>query len=411
MTMKGGELRATVLSVYDLPTRDQPSYVSVTACGATVTTGPPTSRHKDRNSFKFGTSNNTPELILKAQKLEHLYQSSFNVQVVYESKPWLNLTASYTMKQLTIHEMTWLVLTLEPSTKDTASSTASAVVQASTTDSATMEDVPPTIRIKVQLRGPYRPEVAAVLNLSATWFSLMDHVEHSCAQIGSATLDKVPTLPHKGLLLIPAVPAVTAAVVITPIVAGICVLFLPVFVPLLAAFVTVGVCVLGTGLVLYSSTPTGRTWIGGLLEPAASTLLNTPSGQSLLYETGPRPTPVTVARAILPPPRNMWARLGVSLFIDALGSASYLVPVVGEVTDLGWAPLQTILIMALYDTTTPHLKYVSFVEEILPFTDFVPSATIGWAVQFGPKLLPGGSSAAADGAPPTDVTVPASKKK
>ena len=71
------------------------------------------------------------------------------------------------------------------------------------------------------------------------------------------------------------------------------------------------------------------------------------------------------------------------------GSAAYLIPVVGEVLDIAWAPLQTILIMALYDTVSPNLKYVSFMEEILPLTDVVPSATIGWVTEFGPQLLSG----------------------
>ena len=176
--------------------------------------------------------------------------------------------------------------------------------------------------------------------------------------------------------------------------------------PVLAAVLTVAACLAGTGLVLYSSTSGGRQWVSGLIEPAAQTLLKTQSGQSLVYETGPRPTPVSVARVVLP--QGMWGRLAVSLTIDAIGSASYLVPVVGEVADIGWAPVQTILIMAMYDTTTPHLKYVSFVEEILPFTDFVPSATIGWAAQFGPQLLlkNNGSSESTAGGVPTQLTVP-----
>ena len=85
---------------------------------------------------------------------------------------------------------------------------------------------------------------------------------------------------------------------------------------------------------------------------------------------------------------DLWGKLAISLLIDALGSASYLIPVVGEVLDVAWAPLQTILIMALYDTVSPNLKYVSFMEEILPLTDVVPSATIGWVTEFGPQLLP-----------------------
>jgi hypothetical protein len=67
--------------------------------------------------------------------------------------------------------------------------------------------------------------------------------------------------------------------------------------------------------------------------------------------------------------------------------------VVGEGLDLAWAPAQTILIMAMYDATSPNLKYVSFVEEILPFTDIVPSATIGWACEFVPGMLNNHSNA------------------
>ena len=75
------------------------------------------------------------------------------------------------------------------------------------------------------------------------------------------------------------------------------------------------------------------------------------------------------------------------LLLDLIGSSSYLIPLVGEGFDLAWAPMQTILIMAMYDGIAPNLKYLSFVEEILPFTDIVPSATIGWAVEFGPQLI------------------------
>jgi hypothetical protein len=136
---------------------------------------------------------------------------------------------------------------------------------------------------------------------------------------------------------------------------------------------------------LYSSTEQGRSQIGGMLAPLTQTVLSTPSGQTMVYQTGPRPTPVKVARAILP--AGIWQRLLVSLLIDLIGSSSYLLPLVGEGADIAWAPVQTILIMAMYDKTSPNLKYVSFVEEILPFTDIVPSATIGWLMQFGLPLV------------------------
>ena len=94
---------------------------------------------------------------------------------------------------------------------------------------------------------------------------------------------------------------------------------------------------------------------------------------------------MSVSKQILP--KEMWSKLVVSLLIDLIGSSSYLLPVVGEGLDVAWAPMQTILIMAMYDPTTPNLKYVSFVEEALPFTDIVPTATIGWACEFIPQFL------------------------
>jgi hypothetical protein len=137
--------------------------------------------------------------------------------------------------------------------------------------------------------------------------------------------------------------------------------------------------------VLYSSTRSGRTYIGGTIAPIMEHLFGSRSGQTLLYDVGPRPTPVSVCRQIVP--HGMWSKLMLSLLIDLIGSASYLIPVVGEGLDLAWAPTQTILIMAMYDITTPNLKYASFVEEVLPFTDIVPSATIGWACEFVPGML------------------------
>jgi len=53
-----GQLTATILSAYDLPSPDsgavlQPTFVSMTLLGKEVRTGPPSARHRDRNSFKF----------------------------------------------------------------------------------------------------------------------------------------------------------------------------------------------------------------------------------------------------------------------------------------------------------------------------------------------------------------------
>jgi hypothetical protein len=74
-------------------------------------------------------------------------------------------------------------------------------------------------------------------------------------------------------------------------------------------------------------------------------------------------------------------KLLVSIFIDILGSASYILDffgffVVGEITDLIFAPISATLVYLLYGNKT--LAWINGIEEILPYTDFIPTATMGW---------------------------------
>jgi hypothetical protein len=325
------------------------------------------------------------------------------------------------IRQLRIHENKWLILNLTPtpSVGAAASPTSQAMTTASSTTSSLPDEdsmaPPPTIRIKLKLTGPYvkngldrlfgtasralltslcfcfaiyssfryRPEIAAVVGLAQAWFSFIDKMEDGT----KSSLQKVPRLPteYNKFLIIPAVPLVAVLVVASPVVAGVAMVGLPFFLPVVLVAIAVLAGVLVSGGVLYSSTRSGRSQVGGTFAPFLEHLVGSRSGQALIYDTGPRPTPVSVLRPVLP--KGMYQRLILSLFIDLIGSASYLLPVVGEGLDLAWAPTQTILIMAMYDSTSPNLKYVSFLEEILPFTDIVPSATIGWACEFVPGLL------------------------
>jgi len=68
------------------------------------------------------------------------------------------------------------------------------------------------------------------------------------------------------------------------------------------------------------------------------------------------------------------------MLIDGVGMWTYLIPGIGELGDIIWAPLQTFFILAMIGRE-PYMAVfatVSFVEEILPFTDFIPSATFAW---------------------------------
>lgn len=72
--------------------------------------------------------------------------------------------------------------------------------------------------------------------------------------------------------------------------------------------------------------------------------------------------------------------LMASLAIDTLGMASYLIPALGEAADIVIAPIVSILIYAVHRTTLGAIA--GFLEEIIPFTDIIPSATIIWFYRY-----------------------------
>jgi hypothetical protein len=288
------------------------------------------------------------------------------------------LEATYDLNQLKIHESKWLILNLTPLNAVPAPT----VVPAAGGDDDDDDDIPPTIRVKFTLNGPYRPEIKALVDMAYAWFGIMDGLEKNTQKLLAAT----PKLPlESGQLALPAVPIVALIVVASPVVAGLAMLFLPFLLPVILLIISIVVAGIVTCSGLYFSTRVGRDHLGTWLAPMVEQFLSSRAGQTLCFDTGPRPTPVSVARGILP--TSLWPKLMVSLLIDLIGSSSYLLPVVGEGFDLAWAPIQTILIMAMYDATSPNLKYISFLEEILPFTDIVPSACIGFLAEFIPKLL------------------------
>jgi hypothetical protein len=69
-----------------------------------------------------------------------------------------------------------------------------------------------------------------------------------------------------------------------------------------------------------------------------------------------------------------------SLAIDALGMSTFLLPALGETFDLVLAPVIAALIFAVHRTTFGAA--FGFLEEIIPLTDIIPTATILWAYRY-----------------------------
>lgn len=406
-----GRLVATILSAYDLPDGDVPTSVTMSyreeVAGRSgkyneVSTGPPAAKHRDHaNSFKFGGSSSV--LALSAP-LPVLHKSTVAFRLTYANGRNNLVSTCVLNKTLRVNDTQWLILNLEtevgggdggksnnnnPESEHVYKSSASRI------STSSVDDQPPTLRLKLRLEGPYRPEIAAVINLTNSWFGAVDAVTD--ATIGTAS-NVIRDLPEKfpaiKLLLVPTVPLATVAVACAPILVGILVIGLPFFLPLIVILATFALTFAGIGSGLYFSTRDGRIKLGDIGGPAYQTLLLTDVGQSIVYDVGPRPNPQSLAHAFLP--RDMIGKLVVSLLVDLVGSSSYLLPGVGEVFDLTWAPCSMVLVGALYDDVMPTLKYVALIEELLPFTDFIPSATMGWIKEFGPGFFEEGRNRALD---------------
>lgn len=78
-------------------------------------------------------------------------------------------------------------------------------------------------------------------------------------------------------------------------------------------------------------------------------------------------------------PPEAWAKLVVCLVIDGLGDSSFLFPGLGELSDAAYAPLEAFLLNQLFRSNA--IASLGFIEEALPFTDVLPTATLAWVLE------------------------------
>ena len=72
--------------------------------------------------------------------------------------------------------------------------------------------------------------------------------------------------------------------------------------------------------------------------------------------------------------------LGACLLMDAIGAAVILIPVLGEVI---WAPVSAFIFWRMFGFRKGFFGGVfSFVEELIPGLDFIPTFTIMWGIQY-----------------------------
>ncbi len=71
--------------------------------------------------------------------------------------------------------------------------------------------------------------------------------------------------------------------------------------------------------------------------------------------------------------------LAVCVILDIIGYASFTLPFIGEFSDVVWAPLSGLIFYNMFGGKMGVFGgSLSFLEELLPFTDFIPTFTIAW---------------------------------
>lgn len=71
------------------------------------------------------------------------------------------------------------------------------------------------------------------------------------------------------------------------------------------------------------------------------------------------------------------------IIYDLIGMVSYFIPVIGPFTDLVWAPYAARKMKQMYPGRDGSIAAVFvFLEEILPYTDVIPSFTLMWLYTF-----------------------------
>lgn len=76
--------------------------------------------------------------------------------------------------------------------------------------------------------------------------------------------------------------------------------------------------------------------------------------------------------------------LWLSILFDGIGMLSFVIPFVGEFSDVIWAPLSAYLIFQMYNGVEGKVAgVVSFIEEAgILGTDLLPTFTLTWIYKF-----------------------------
>jgi len=77
--------------------------------------------------------------------------------------------------------------------------------------------------------------------------------------------------------------------------------------------------------------------------------------------------------------KDKYTVLKKGLLYDAIGMVTMLIPIVGPFLDILWAPFAAKQMRNMYEGEKGKIaSIIVFIEEILPFSDIVPTFTLMW---------------------------------
>ena len=69
----------------------------------------------------------------------------------------------------------------------------------------------------------------------------------------------------------------------------------------------------------------------------------------------------------------------LGVLFDGIGMVSFSIPLLGEFSDVIWAPIAGFLMTWMYKGNIGKIAgIITFLEEIIPFVDVIPSFTLTW---------------------------------
>ncbi|WP_413998843.1 hypothetical protein ACMDB5_13805 [Flavobacterium sp. W1B] len=76
-------------------------------------------------------------------------------------------------------------------------------------------------------------------------------------------------------------------------------------------------------------------------------------------------------------------KLFLGILFDLIGMLSFSVPILGEFSDVVWAPIAAYLMTRMYKGNTGKIAgTIEFLEELIPFTDIIPTFTLTWIYSY-----------------------------